>query len=258
MPRAGPHAGATCHGVRFTVTDRDKVEPVRLGLALARALATGWPAELRHERLGDLVGDDRVVEALRTGRPLDEIERLAADGLAPYLRARSHVVRYDATTCLERAKQSGAKLSSAKRTLAPRSDAKTPTSTFVVPGQPRVRQLAGALRIRARGFGTICQKRRRLVPKVRSRVAKAEGVTGIAEPTKEAQGAAPRPSPHVRHGTDARLAAVVTRMARANDLVSSAPRARATSAPAVSGIGMLATSIDEERAPLGTPARSSA
>lgn len=105
VPRAGPHAGATCHGVRFTVTDRDKVEPVRLGLALARALASGWPAELRHERLGDLVGDDRVVEALRTGRPLDEIERLAADGLAPYLRARAHVVRYDATTCVERAER---------------------------------------------------------------------------------------------------------------------------------------------------------
>ncbi len=98
-PRADPFRDATCQGVRLRVTDPARFEPVRAGLALARALAALHPSEFRADRIAGMVGDAGVLAALRAGRPLDEIVRSYQPGLEAFLRKRQKYLLYGEGAC---------------------------------------------------------------------------------------------------------------------------------------------------------------
>ncbi|HEU4536151.1 MAG TPA: exo-beta-N-acetylmuramidase NamZ domain-containing protein, partial [Polyangiaceae bacterium] len=98
-PRAAPYRDTPCHGVRVRLRDPSSFEPVRAGLALARALAALHPAEFRAERLAGMVGDDAVVASLRAGRPVDEIVRSYQGGLEAFARKRQKYLLYGDGVC---------------------------------------------------------------------------------------------------------------------------------------------------------------
>ncbi len=93
VPRSGTHRGSRCRGVRFDVSDQSAFDPVRAGLALIRTLFARHSREWDASRLAQLVGRTDVVDALRTGATLDEVEAMYEPELARYRERRAALLR---------------------------------------------------------------------------------------------------------------------------------------------------------------------
>jgi uncharacterized protein YbbC (DUF1343 family) len=93
-PNASKYRGERCEGVTITISDRDRLRPVRVGLEIARQLrrlfADSWDAPA-YDRL---LGSKAVHEAVLAGEAVDEIEAIYAQGLQEFLRRRSPFLLY--------------------------------------------------------------------------------------------------------------------------------------------------------------------
>ncbi len=96
-PDASIHQGLLCHGVRVQVTDREAFEPVRTGLALARALHATYPDDWHFEDLAKLVGSTRVMDAIRSGKTLNEIEAAYLPEVREFEKKREKYLLYPST-----------------------------------------------------------------------------------------------------------------------------------------------------------------
>jgi len=72
-PNASKFANEVCHGLRFTVVDRKRFQPVRLGVEIACALRRLHPREWEHERLMTLLTDGKAYEMIVRGADADEV-----------------------------------------------------------------------------------------------------------------------------------------------------------------------------------------
>ena len=72
-PSRGPHAGVRCRGVALRLTDAERLDPVRVGLALASALRRTHPA-WQPAGVLTLLGNRRAFRALVRGDDLPAIE----------------------------------------------------------------------------------------------------------------------------------------------------------------------------------------
>jgi uncharacterized protein YbbC (DUF1343 family) len=72
-PNASKFANIRCSGLAFRVTDEQAFRPVRLGIALALALGAVHPRTWRAAGMLPLLGDRDTFDAIRSGRPLDEL-----------------------------------------------------------------------------------------------------------------------------------------------------------------------------------------
>jgi uncharacterized protein YbbC (DUF1343 family) len=100
--RRGPspaYAGQVCHGVHVTVTDRAQFEPVRTGLAIARALRHAYRSEWDYDKLDRLVGNADVVKAIDAGLPLASIVDTYRDQLAAFVSKREKYLLYSDRGC---------------------------------------------------------------------------------------------------------------------------------------------------------------
>jgi len=91
-PQSSTYAGEMCKGVRITVTNRDVLRPVRVGLEIASALHRLYPAEFDLDGVVRLLGSQQTVDRLKAGDDPAEIAASWADGerewrerVAPYL-----------------------------------------------------------------------------------------------------------------------------------------------------------------------------
>jgi uncharacterized protein YbbC (DUF1343 family) len=98
-PESSVYKGDKCNGIRITVSDRDAFEPVRTGLAIARELATLYRGQWHVEDLGKLVASPKVVDAVRAGKPLAEIEALWDVELKDWRNKREKYLLYPSTPC---------------------------------------------------------------------------------------------------------------------------------------------------------------
>jgi uncharacterized protein YbbC (DUF1343 family) len=95
-PESSVHAGVRCGGVRFTVTDRDSLPPVRLGLEIAAALLTLNSAEWDRSNLDHLLLSRGTVRRLEKGERAGEITGSWQAGLDAYRRLRARHLLYQA------------------------------------------------------------------------------------------------------------------------------------------------------------------
>ncbi|MEQ9651896.1 MAG: DUF1343 domain-containing protein, partial [Sandaracinaceae bacterium] len=93
-PRSSRHRGVRCHGVRVRVVEPARYDPVRTGLALARALHTLYPERWETERLARLVGHRGIVEGLLEGVTLDALEAGWRPDLQRFGEVRARYLRY--------------------------------------------------------------------------------------------------------------------------------------------------------------------
>jgi uncharacterized protein YbbC (DUF1343 family) len=75
-PTSSIYAGEECRGARFEVTDRSAFDPVRLGVAMARALAELYPNAWHSDKLDKIIGNRAVTDAILARRPPSEIEAI--------------------------------------------------------------------------------------------------------------------------------------------------------------------------------------
>ena len=67
-PRASVFNGTVIDGVQFTITDRDSLQPTRLGLALAAALRNLYSDKVNLRLSEKLIGNGTVADALEQGK----------------------------------------------------------------------------------------------------------------------------------------------------------------------------------------------
>jgi uncharacterized protein YbbC (DUF1343 family) len=98
-PRADRYAAQSCHGVHVTVRDRASFEPVRTGLAIARALRRLNPHDWDFRKLAGLIGDAAILQAIDAGLPLASIVDTYKVDLAAFSSRREKYLLYGEREC---------------------------------------------------------------------------------------------------------------------------------------------------------------
>lgn len=85
-----------CHGVRIRITNRNEVQPVRLGIEILSGIKKNHPKEmeLRHRRFDILTGNSSVRKMLDAGSSPDEIFCTWTKGLKSFEDIRSRYLLY--------------------------------------------------------------------------------------------------------------------------------------------------------------------
>ena len=91
-PESSTYAGEMCEGVRITVTNRDALRPVRVGLEIASALHRLYPTEYDLDGATRLLGSQQTLDRVEAGDDPSDIaagwddgEREWRERVAPYL-----------------------------------------------------------------------------------------------------------------------------------------------------------------------------
>lgn len=93
-PDSSIFAGKECHGVRFQITDREKLQTVDLGILLASTLHKLYPDSLSLGKMAKLLGDKPTLNAIANGKPLPEIRDLWIDSQRDYEKRRQPFLLY--------------------------------------------------------------------------------------------------------------------------------------------------------------------
>jgi uncharacterized protein YbbC (DUF1343 family) len=94
-PDASKHAGKTCSGVRFRVTDRDALRPVRLGITLACILQRLHPDAWETKSLDRLLKHRATRDGILGGATPAALEHAWESERAAYLRMRKPFLLYE-------------------------------------------------------------------------------------------------------------------------------------------------------------------
>jgi uncharacterized protein YbbC (DUF1343 family) len=94
-PTSSKFAGEVCRGVNVAITDRRVFEPVRVGLEIAAALRRMHPDEWEAEKVGVLLLNRGVLDAILQGTDADGAITLANAGVAEFSRRREPHLLYE-------------------------------------------------------------------------------------------------------------------------------------------------------------------
>lgn len=93
-PDASKFAGKKCHGIRIAITDRAALRPLRTGLEIARQLALLHKDQWSAGKYIGLLGNQKVLEAVRAGKTVEEIEAVYRPDLDTFVRQRGKFLLY--------------------------------------------------------------------------------------------------------------------------------------------------------------------
>jgi uncharacterized protein YbbC (DUF1343 family)/CubicO group peptidase (beta-lactamase class C family) len=93
-PESSVHAKKLCHGVKMTVTDRDALRPVDVGLAVATTLQRLYPKEFQIKKFGTLIGHEESVKLVTKGTSLARLHQLWATPLTEFISRRARYTLY--------------------------------------------------------------------------------------------------------------------------------------------------------------------
>ena len=78
----------------MTVTDRAGFEPIRTGVAIARALQELYPSAWKPDRLNGIIANRGVTDAILSGRSLTDIEAMWKADLDSFRNRRKKYLLY--------------------------------------------------------------------------------------------------------------------------------------------------------------------
>jgi uncharacterized protein YbbC (DUF1343 family) len=93
-PSSSNFAGERCEGVNLIVLDRNTLDSPELGIELASALHELYPNDFKLERLGDLLVNQSVLEAIGAGEDPRRIAEDWQERLEAFLRLREKYLLY--------------------------------------------------------------------------------------------------------------------------------------------------------------------
>lgn len=93
-PTSSKFEGELCHGVGISITDRNQFEPVRTGIEIALQLRRLYPQIWEIDAYDRLLGNEKVLKAIQTGRPYVEIEGIYRKDLSQFVQRRSRHLIY--------------------------------------------------------------------------------------------------------------------------------------------------------------------
>jgi uncharacterized protein YbbC (DUF1343 family)/CubicO group peptidase (beta-lactamase class C family) len=93
-PNSSTFAGLECRGIRITVVDRNRLEPVRLGLEIAAALRDLHPSQWNSADFGALLASATTRDAFARGESVVRIVASWAAGLRAFETRRASILLY--------------------------------------------------------------------------------------------------------------------------------------------------------------------
>jgi len=93
-PTADVYARVACGGVRLTVTDREAIRPVTVGLSMARVLRERYRDQFRPEPVQNLLVNRSTMWAFLRGEPLPRVMAWAEMARASFLNRRASYLIY--------------------------------------------------------------------------------------------------------------------------------------------------------------------
>jgi uncharacterized protein YbbC (DUF1343 family)/CubicO group peptidase (beta-lactamase class C family) len=93
-PESSKFQGQRCQGINTAITDRKALEPVRMGLEIARQLRRLHGDQWDAKGYDRLLGNKRVHDAVLAGKTVAEIEALYGDELQDFQRKRAKYLLY--------------------------------------------------------------------------------------------------------------------------------------------------------------------
>jgi uncharacterized protein YbbC (DUF1343 family) len=84
----------TQSGVRFVITNRDEFNSIRLGLEVASALHKLYPGKIDFELSKQLIGNRKVIDALKAGDDPRVIEQGLMNDIATFMNRRRPFLLY--------------------------------------------------------------------------------------------------------------------------------------------------------------------
>jgi uncharacterized protein YbbC (DUF1343 family) len=93
-PTASTYSGKDCTGIRLTVTDRAGFDPIRTGVAIARALQELYPLSWKPDKLNGIIANRSVTNAILSGLPLTEVEAMWKTDLDSFRNRRKKYLLY--------------------------------------------------------------------------------------------------------------------------------------------------------------------
>lgn len=93
-PESSKFAGQQCQGLQILVIDRQQVEPVRIGLALALSLRRLHAEQWETDNFNRLLGNRQIFDGVLDGRPLDELMANCQQDIESFLPRRQPHLLY--------------------------------------------------------------------------------------------------------------------------------------------------------------------
>jgi uncharacterized protein YbbC (DUF1343 family) len=100
-PTSDRYEGRACNGLHLSVRDRTRFEPVRTGLAIARALRRLYPREWEFAKVDRLLVQPDTMKAIDAGLPLASIVDTYHAELEAFATKREKYLLYGARGCSE-------------------------------------------------------------------------------------------------------------------------------------------------------------
>jgi uncharacterized protein YbbC (DUF1343 family) len=98
IPAASPYRGEKCAGVRVTVTDRARFEPVRTGIALAMDLRALHAKDWHFDDVNRLLANRTALDAIAQNKTISEIEATWERDLVAFRAKRDKYLLYPTCT----------------------------------------------------------------------------------------------------------------------------------------------------------------
>jgi uncharacterized protein YbbC (DUF1343 family) len=93
-PASSAFKGKSIEGVRFVIVNREQFNSVRLGLELAYALGRLYPGKIDLEACRFLIGNRKVIQAMKTGEDPRSIEERIEDDVRSFIERRRPYLLY--------------------------------------------------------------------------------------------------------------------------------------------------------------------
>jgi uncharacterized protein YbbC (DUF1343 family) len=93
-PDASIYQGHSCGGVQIEVMDRAQLDPLAVGLVLARELNALYPAHFTIDKMNRLLQHPRTIAALKAGNPISQIQASWQTDLQSFRERRDHFLIY--------------------------------------------------------------------------------------------------------------------------------------------------------------------
>jgi uncharacterized protein YbbC (DUF1343 family) len=94
-PDASRFVGETCGGIRITINDRARFEPLTTGFAIARQLRLDYTATWQTDPYLRLLGNAATLDALQAGQTVAEIKSAYQAGLETFITRRAAFLLYE-------------------------------------------------------------------------------------------------------------------------------------------------------------------
>jgi len=95
VPKTSQFQGKQCGGVQLIITNRSKLQPVRIGIEFARQLRTLYPQKWETSNYNRLLSNRKTRDAVLHGKEVDEIEIVYRPELNAFIKRRSTFLIYE-------------------------------------------------------------------------------------------------------------------------------------------------------------------